>query len=44
MRLNSGNQVGTTPVFIEVPMPVNLMTSSERDEFIEEILKALEGK
>lgn len=44
MRLNSGNQVGTTPVFIEVPKPVNLMTSSEKDEFIEEILKALEGK
>ena len=44
MKLNSGNQVGPTPVFIEVPKPVNLMTSSEKDEFIEEILKALEGK
>jgi hypothetical protein len=44
MRLNPGNQAGTTPVFIEVPKPVKLMTSSEKDEFIEEILAALEGK
>jgi hypothetical protein len=44
MRLNSVNQVGTTPLFIEVPKPVNFMTSSEKDDFIEEILKALEGK
>jgi vacuolar-type H+-ATPase subunit F/Vma7 len=38
------NQVSSTPVFIEVPKPVNLMTPSEKEEFIEEILKALEGK
>ena len=33
-----------TPFFIEVPKPVTLMTPSEKDEFIEVILKALEGK
>jgi len=44
MRLNPGKQAGTTPVFIEVPKPIKLMTSSEKDEFIEEILAALEGK
>jgi hypothetical protein len=44
MRVNPGNQTGSVPVFIEVPKPVNLMTPSEKDEFIEEILNALEGK
>lgn len=42
--MNPGNQVSGAPFFIEVPKPVNLMTPSEKDEFIEEILKALEGK
>jgi hypothetical protein len=44
MRVNPENQAISTPVFIEVAKPVNLMTSSEKDEFIEEILEALEGK
>jgi len=44
MKVNPKNLAGSTPVFIEVPKPVNLMTSSEKDEFIEEILKALEGE
>ena len=44
MKVNPGNQVSGSPVFIDVPQPGNLMTPSEKDEFIEEILKALEGK
>jgi hypothetical protein len=44
MRVNPDNQASSAPVFIEVPKPVNLITPSEKDEFIEEILKALEGK
>ena len=44
MRVNPENQMSSTPFFIEVPKPVDLMTPSEKDEFIEEILKALEGK
>ena len=44
MRVTPENQASSTPFFIEVPKPVNLMTPSEKDEFIEEILKALEGK
>jgi hypothetical protein len=44
MRVNPENQTSSTPFFIEVPKPVNLMTPSEKDEFIKEILKALEGK
>jgi len=44
MRVNPENQAISTPVFIEVAKPVNLMTQSEKDEFIEEILEALEGK
>jgi hypothetical protein len=44
MSVNPEDQAIGTPVFIEVPKPVNLMTQSEKDEFIEEILEALEGK
>ena len=44
MRVNPENEASTNPFFIEVPKPVNLMTPSEKDEFIKEILKALEGK
>jgi hypothetical protein len=44
MRVNPENRAISTPVFIEVAKPVNLMTQSEKDEFIEEILEALEGK
>ena len=44
MRVNPENEASTNPFFIEVPKPVTLMTPSEKDEFIEEILKALEGK
>jgi hypothetical protein len=44
MRVTPENEASSNPVFIEVPKPVNSMTPSEKDEFIEEILKALEGK
>jgi hypothetical protein len=44
MRVNPENQVSSDPLFIEVPKPVKSMTPSEKDEFIEEILAALEGK
>ena len=44
MRVNPENQASSNPFFVEVPKPVTLMTASEKDEFIEEILKALEGK
>ena len=44
MRVNPENQMSSTPFFIEVPKPVTLMTPSEKDEFIEVILKAMEGK
>ena len=42
--MNPENQVSSNPFFLEVPKPVTLMTASEKDEFIEEILKALEGQ
>jgi len=44
MRVNPENQASGNPFFIEVPKPVTLMTAFEKDEFIDEILKALEGK
>jgi hypothetical protein len=44
MRVNPENEAGSSPFFIEVPKPVTLMTAFEKDEFIDEILKALEGK
>ena len=44
MTVNPENQVSSDPLFIEVPKPVNLMTPAEKDEFIDEILAALEGK
>ena len=44
MRMNQENQASNGPFFIEVPTPITLMTPSEMDEFVEEILKALEGE
>ena len=44
MKKSPASKEEGNPVFIEVPNPVILMTPSEKDEFIEEILKALEGK
>jgi hypothetical protein len=44
MRVNPENQMSSTPFFIEVPKPVTLMTPTEKDEFIEEIIKALEDR
>ena len=44
MKKKPEQKQGDRPFFIEVPKPVNLMTPSEKDEFIEEILRALEGK
>jgi hypothetical protein len=32
------------PVLIEVPKPVNQMTKKEKDQFIDEILEAIDGK
>jgi hypothetical protein len=32
------------PVFIEVPKPVKSMSASEKDDFVEEILNAIEGQ
>jgi hypothetical protein len=34
MKVNPGNQASGAPAFIEVPNPVNLMTPTEKDEFI----------
>ena len=42
--MNPKDQVSSNPFFIEVPKRVTFMTTSEKDEFIEEILNALEGK
>jgi hypothetical protein len=42
MSSESEVKVYSDPLFIEVPKPVNLMSKSEIDEFIEEILGALE--
>lgn len=42
--MNPENQASSNPFFIEVPKPITLMTPAEKDEFIEEILKAFEGK
>jgi hypothetical protein len=42
--VNPENQASSNPFFIELSKPVTLMTPSEKDEFIEEILSALEGK
>jgi hypothetical protein len=44
MRVNPENQVSSGPIFIEVPKPVKFVTPSEKDEYIEEILEALEEK
>lgn len=32
------------PVLIEVPKPLNQMTKEESDQFIDEILEAIEGR
>jgi len=32
------------PVLIEVPKPVNQMTKEESDQFVDEILEAIEGR
>lgn len=42
--MNQENQASSDPFFIEVPTPITSMTPSEMDEFVEEILKALEGE
>jgi len=44
MRVNPENQMSSDPLFIEVPKPVKFMTPSEKDEFIEVNLEALEEK
>ena len=44
MKKESENEVGSNPVFIEVPKPVNKMTKAERDAFVAEILEAIDGQ
>jgi hypothetical protein len=34
----------TRPVFIEVPKPVNKMTKEEKNAFVAEILKVIDGQ
>lgn len=42
--MNQENLASSDPFFIEVPTPITSMTPSEMDEFVEDILKALEGE
>jgi hypothetical protein len=44
MKKESGSEESNNPVFIEVPKPISSMSAAEKDEFIEEILKAIEGQ
>ena len=42
MKKKSENAESTNPVFIEVSKPVSSMSAAEKEEFIEEILNAIE--
>ena len=42
-KSSEGKQEGN-PVFIEVPKPVKSMSETEKNDFVEEILKAIEGQ
>jgi hypothetical protein len=42
--VNPENERSSTSFLIEAPKPVTLMTPSKKYKFVEEILKALEGK
>ncbi len=44
MSINPATEASSNPVFIEVPKPVSSMTPSEKYEFAEEIIRALEEK
>ena len=44
MKKSPANKQEGNPVFIEVPKPVNSMTATEKNDFVEEILKAIEGQ
>lgn len=44
MKKESENEESSNPVFIEVPKPVSSMSAAEKDEFINEILNAIEGQ
>lgn len=44
MKKKSDKAPENRPVLIEVPKPVNQMTQAESDAFVDEILRALEGK
>ena len=44
MKKSPASKQESNPVFIEVPKPVNSMTASEKNDFVEEILKAIEGQ
>lgn len=38
------NKQEGNPVLIEVPKPINSMIAAEKEDFVEEILKAIEGQ
>ena len=42
--MNPKNLAGSTPVFIEVPKPVNQMSKKEVDGFVDEIMEAIDGQ
>ena len=42
MKKTPASKQAGDPVFIEVPKPVNSMTATEKNDFVEEVLKAIE--
>ena len=42
MKKSPASKQEGNPVFIEVPKPVSSMSAAEKDDFVEEILKAIE--
>jgi hypothetical protein len=44
MKEKPEQKKGDSPVFIEVPKPVNQMTQAEKEAFVDEILGAITGE
>jgi len=44
MKKSPADKHEGNPVFIEVSKPVKSMSASEKDDFVEEVLKAIEGQ
>jgi len=44
MEKKSTKTTKNRPVLIEVPKPLNQMTKEEVDQFVDEILEAIEGR